>query len=238
MTNLLTQDVVPSLPSYRFIPLTKGLFSVVDAADYDFLNQWKWYARGKNNNYYACRRDNETRRTIDMHTAVISARKGMIIDHRSGFGLDNRRINLRYVTSRQNSLNRRGQTGIHFCKRRQKWKVAIYIRKGVRKHLGYYEEKTDAVAVRLAAEKRYYRGFPVREDIPCPTPPPDFISRHDRLNSTGHRFVFRCSSSGFFVRVTGFYVGWFRDVLKAVAARDAYISRHGRPHPLVADGDC
>ena len=230
MTNLREQDVVPSLPSYRFIPLTKGLVAVVDAEDYDYLNQWRWYARRSKDSRYACRRDNETRCTVTMHTAIFPTRRGRIVDHRSGNGLDNRRLNLRYVTYRQNNLNRRltarnrsGQIGITFNKYMQRWKAFNYTRKGVRIHLGYFVEKADAIAARVAAEKRYYRGFRVREDIPCPTPPPGFQTRPERRSSTGHKYIFRTLNT-FWVRIGGTYVGSFSDELSAVAARDAFIS--------------
>lgn len=29
---------------YRTIPLTKGQVAIVDAADYEWLSQWNWYA--------------------------------------------------------------------------------------------------------------------------------------------------------------------------------------------------
>ena len=155
MTNLLNQAVVPSPESYRFIPLTKGMFAVVDVADYEFLNQWKWYARGKKETtFYAARRDNKTRKTIDMHTVILPARRGKVIDHRSRFGLDNRRLNLRYATIRQNTRNRSlssrnssGQIGVasHYrVKRTKKWKAYINVEKGVQKHLGYFSGKDEA----------------------------------------------------------------------------------------------
>jgi hypothetical protein len=34
----------PSL-DYRLIPLSQGQFAKVDAADYEWLNHWKWNAR-------------------------------------------------------------------------------------------------------------------------------------------------------------------------------------------------
>lgn len=38
------------------IPLTKGKVALVDDADFDELNQYKWYASRGRNTFYACRR--------------------------------------------------------------------------------------------------------------------------------------------------------------------------------------
>lgn len=35
----------PDDPSYRFIPLSQGQLAIVDTCDYDYLMQWKWFAR-------------------------------------------------------------------------------------------------------------------------------------------------------------------------------------------------
>lgn len=34
--------MTPLQPDYRTIPLTQGQVTIVDAADYKWLNQWKW----------------------------------------------------------------------------------------------------------------------------------------------------------------------------------------------------
>ena len=40
------------------IPLTKGMFALVDDEDFEYLNQWKWFAlRQRNNTYYAVRNE-------------------------------------------------------------------------------------------------------------------------------------------------------------------------------------
>jgi len=90
----------------RFIPLTQGRFAIVDPDDYDWLNQYKWYAAKCRTTFYAYR--SKTRTTVNMHREIMCAPKGMICDHKNHNGLDNRKSNLRLCTNRQNQKARRG----------------------------------------------------------------------------------------------------------------------------------
>ena len=87
------------------------------------------------------------------------------IDHINGNTLDNRKQNLRVVTSRQNSLNSStrkdntsGVTGVCWDKRRRKWLVRIY-ENGKEINLGYYDDFDTAVTVRKNAEEKYYGEY-------------------------------------------------------------------------------
>lgn len=83
-----------------------GVFAIVDAADFEFLNQWKWHP---NDRGYAVR-------TVIfdgvpyhrwMHRVVLDMPPDALIgDHINGNRVDNRRSNLRLANARQNSLNR------------------------------------------------------------------------------------------------------------------------------------
>ena len=87
------------------------------------------------------------------------------IDHINGDTLDNRKQNLRVVTSRQNGLNSSirkdntsGVTGVCWDKRRQKWLVRIH-ENGKEINLGYYSEFDDAVKARKIGEEKYYGEY-------------------------------------------------------------------------------
>lgn len=103
----------PSDPNIRLIALTLGQNAVVDAADYDFLNQWNWAAMWNRftKTYYAgrSRQKDEVGAgvTIGMHSMILLPKDGFIPDHESGDTLDNRRKNLRYATATQNAQNRK-----------------------------------------------------------------------------------------------------------------------------------
>ena len=96
----------------REIPLTQGKVALVDDADFDWLNQWKWYAAKavSNGAFYARRTINETGTSIHMHRAILGLEPGdpRRADRiRRDGTLDNRRDNLRIATQSQNITNSR-----------------------------------------------------------------------------------------------------------------------------------
>lgn len=88
------------------------------------------------------------------------------IDHRNLVKTDNRITNLRDFSMAQQSRNKpisktnnSGTTGVHFCNSRGKW-VARIFENGVRTWLGYFHNKEDACAARLASQfsKDFYES--------------------------------------------------------------------------------
>jgi hypothetical protein len=53
------------------IELTQGLFTQVDDEDFEYLNQWKWYAIKSSQTYYAVRRDVLSKKIIQMHRIIM-----------------------------------------------------------------------------------------------------------------------------------------------------------------------
>ncbi len=110
-------------------------------------------------------------RPIRLHQFLLGrAPDGFVWDHVSRDKLDNRRSNLRLVTyagnARNASLNRHntsGFRGVRWHKHAGLWQARIGRRSGGRKgrlretSLGYYSEKADAIAARLAAESVLWR---------------------------------------------------------------------------------
>lgn len=123
------------------IPLTMGLFALIDDEDYDLVSKYKWYARKDYNTYYAVGYDkdaynNGVGRNIRMHRLIMGLDYGnkMQVDHINHNGLDNRRENLRIVTHRQNCFNKRKQEecsskhkGVGWRKAKKKWCATIVI---------------------------------------------------------------------------------------------------------------
>ena len=108
------------------IPLTQGKVAIVDDEDYDYLNQWKWYAlkRHQSDTWYATRLSSGgkyVRCRIHLHRLVMNARYGDVIDHINHDGLDNRKCNLRFCSQKENSQNKKvsinnkcGYKGVRF----------------------------------------------------------------------------------------------------------------------------
>lgn len=100
------------------IKLSGGKVAQVDAADFEWLSQWKWYAsKGKHDKYYACRWTKEAehghcglRTRKYMHREIMglpSLREDpRIVDHGDDDGLNNRRENLTIVHSQHANMSR------------------------------------------------------------------------------------------------------------------------------------
>ncbi len=96
------------------ISLSQGKNAIVDDEDFDYLNQWKWYAREDYQAFYASRNlrmGNGKRKTISIHNILMGKKRGKVIDHINNNGLDNRKENLRFCTNRENTWNQRKKYG-------------------------------------------------------------------------------------------------------------------------------
>ncbi len=153
---------------YRTIELTQGQVALVDAEDYDRINKWNWCAIWKSNTFYACAHGhcNDTRNSLAMARLVmnVSDRK-IYVDHRNHQTLDNRKENLRLCTNAQNvqhhrlgKRNKSGYAGVLWLESKKRWEVRITVNYKTT-HLGYYENKEEAISVRLNAEKKLFGEF-------------------------------------------------------------------------------
>jgi hypothetical protein len=84
-----------------------------------------------------------------------------MVDHINGIKTDNRWINLRDVSNRENNRNRKlsitnnsGCVGVLWYKPSKKWVSYIYIN-SKRIHLGYFNSLLNAVAARKSADIKY-----------------------------------------------------------------------------------
>jgi hypothetical protein len=138
------------------ILLTQGMVAFVDDEDFEELNKFTWCAMKIKNTFYAARSIHIAgagNKSIHpyMHRILLTPTKDRQIDHINGNGLDNRRENLRVVTSRQNSQNRHTPKsskypGVSFNKSISKWRVMLrWNRKN--RYLGDYKNEVDAATV-------------------------------------------------------------------------------------------
>jgi len=157
----------------KTIPLTQGYEAVVDDIDYEWLSRWKWYVADCHGNFYACRNirvSPTSQRRVWMHREILGLRPLLesdprLGDHISGDTMDNRRINLRIVTARENIINRSiqrnnstGKRGVTWHRRVGAWQARIG-NKGTRIHLGYFATLDLAAEAYGEAAIKYHGEF-------------------------------------------------------------------------------
>lgn len=151
-----------------YIPLTRGFYALVDADYAEIVCQWNWFARTKSHgsrNTYAVRTDYDGSKqaTIQMHSLIRPPRAGLVVDHVNGNTLDNRRVNLRYATRAQNTMNRPmprksdGERGTYQLPN-GRWR-AIIGANGERVYLGVFATHEEARAAYVEAAKQMHGRF-------------------------------------------------------------------------------
>lgn len=137
-----------------------------DKEDIDIVKQYCWHY---NSNGYVTHKDKYG--VIFLHRLVIGADNSNIqVDHinhppKPQHKIDNRKINLRFVTNQQNQMNNApsktntsGKTGVSFDKSRNKWAAYIWVDKK-KIHIGRYDSKQKAIAARKDAEIKYFKEY-------------------------------------------------------------------------------
>ena len=143
----------------RKIKLTQGKYALVDDADFESLNKFKWsvFAHAHGNSYARRARD---RSPHYMHRQILRARKGQIVDHINGNGLDNRRKNPRFATAAQNQWNRVRvePKGVRFhngAQRKKRWYAGLQ-KNGKYISGGIYLTRREAVVAYRALKRRHH----------------------------------------------------------------------------------
>jgi len=89
-----------------FLMAHNGMLIAVDLSDFDRLSRYKWKAVLKGNVYYATRLVDKWDGPREyVHIDIMGHHPGMDVDHIDGNGLDNRFINLRVTSHRNNIRN-------------------------------------------------------------------------------------------------------------------------------------
>ncbi len=134
----------------KTIPLTQGKIALVDDEDFEYLNQWKWFARKNKHNYYVCRRNGK--KHILLHNVIMNPSPGFEVDHRDRNGLNCQRKNMRIATHSQNQSNKRSQIngtskylGVHYKKSKGYSYICAAIQSNhIQLHLGTFKTEEDA----------------------------------------------------------------------------------------------
>ena len=153
------------------ITLTQGKVAIVDAADFEWLNQWKWYAKRTPSmkSFYAGRTlakvDGHQGKNILMHRVILGLKTGdpRQGDHVNHNTLDNRDENLRIATSSQNLMNRglfsSNTSGFKGVSRNTKgWRAKIQV-DGKALYLGTRDTPRQAFELYCAAAEKFHGEF-------------------------------------------------------------------------------
>lgn len=147
------------------VPLTRGLFALVDEADLPLLGGRKWHAhpcQRKSGGFYASASRGRNG-TIYMHRIILSAREGHLVDHVNGDGLDNRRCNLRIATKSQNLINRvaenpSGYRGVSLTPH-GRWKAKVTLHRQAYRFPGSFGTSEEAARAYDEMALRYHGEF-------------------------------------------------------------------------------
>lgn len=149
----------------RLIPLSQGKFAIVDAADYDWLSQWKWFALKSGNTWYAAPHSSETGKKIFMHRLITGAPAHLCVDHINRNGLNNTQKNIRQCTHAQNMRNkgpRRNSTsrykGVSWNTANKRFVAAITC-DGKTYNLGSFKDQIEAAKAYDKKAKQIFKEF-------------------------------------------------------------------------------
>lgn len=146
------------------IPLQKGLYALVDPFWYELLSPVNWHRTTQGYVELSVKIHGKSK-FCKMHRLIMGANADMEVDHINGNKLDNRTVNLRLCTSKNNSWNtmsHRDSTsrhkGVSFDKTRQKWMAQICCH-GKNKYLGRFSSEEAAARAYDATARRLHGEF-------------------------------------------------------------------------------
>jgi hypothetical protein len=222
------------------IPLSRGLFATVDAADYGWLSQWRWSAlasgrQGCGPIFSAVRSvsENGKQRTVLMRREIMRPEQGEVVDHINGDSLDYRRSNLRTCSQAQNCLNRVAKRtcktsrfkGVWWHRKNKKWVADFWGR-----YIGSFKLEEEAAqayddAARLHDPEYALLNFP-EEGVP-EAERRELLHRGAPRQTTSKHFgvTFNERQQKWVVQIGGRHVGIFRE--EGAAAEAAAAARAG-----------
>lgn len=133
-----------------------------DMDDYNKIKNYTWSESVTENGYHVVQAYDRNDKKIKRLFWIIA---GKYYDHHDRNPFNNRKYNLWQATLNENAQNatkrtdnKSGFIGVLWHKKQQMWHVCIR-KDGKRIHLGSFDDKQDAIKVRLEAEVKYYGEF-------------------------------------------------------------------------------
>lgn len=148
----------------------KGYIALFDLEDFNYLNKSRIYFSEhylpKGKVYVNIQTFLDGRKQSVSRVILREKRKDKVVDHINGNRLDNRKINLRSISFKDNAKNKFNysnnrtskMSGVTYISKKEIWVARIQVN-GKRIFLGSSKDKNKAISLRKAAEKLYYSGI-------------------------------------------------------------------------------
>lgn len=130
---------------------TNGHEILIDIEDYAFLKQFSWHTRSDRTNFKLIADRGPKHKVRLMHRLILDDPKDLTVDHINGNTLDNRKVNLRICSIKENTRNRQKRKdktsskykGVSLIKSNKKWYASIK-QDGKSYNLGTYQTEIQA----------------------------------------------------------------------------------------------
>jgi hypothetical protein len=162
--------VIPIGPSIAYVPLTHGLYALIDTNDAERVGIFNWHARWDKSSraFYAWTTGRKLPyQAVSMHRFILGeGKEGETPDHRKVEAtLDNRRCNLRFADHAQQNCNRRihsnnksGYKGVFWHNRDRAWIAKITLH-GRLQWSGRFNDPLSAYNARCEEVRRLHGEF-------------------------------------------------------------------------------
>lgn len=137
-------------------------YAIVDAADADWVNQWRWFMKNEGYARRSAPRNGGNQHAIYLHRELLGLVRGDGLqgDHMDRNRLNCKRSNLRIAMHGQNQQNcssKDGATsiyrGVYWDKDKRKWRAQVSI-KNRTENIGRFSDELDAAKAALDARRR------------------------------------------------------------------------------------
>ena len=149
------------------IPLTQGLFALVDWDDFEAVMEHKWCAHLGLSTSYAKARVNGLQ--VPLHRFIMAPGPGLVVDHIDCDGLNNTRVNLRVCTQAENIRRKRPHRRSGLPKgvsaQNGRWRAFIRV-EGKTIPLGSFKTPDEAAAAYNQAARKAWGDWAYQNPLP------------------------------------------------------------------------